>query len=565
MRGFRRRSKSQPAHRAPGQAVVTDDGTPIARATSFSPALSLPTTRVRVTALVSTRQSSARSVSLILGFAALIPFLPAAWSFVQSGIPDVLFTGDGAALELRVLRAVRGVQLLGPYSLFGWSHPGPAYFYLALPFYELAGERGPALNLFALTVNASAAVATILAVRRLFGVVSAIAAAALVTVYVSIGAPFVVTNEWNPILPILPLALLTILAVPFARGDSTGLPALAVLASAIIQTHVGYGAPIAALAAVVLIARKRGGWTPVSRTSRLATAAVLAACWALPLYEAATARRGNIQWLIEFFAPDNLAKQTWTVAWHAVRDQSAVLPVALIRAVAPGIAPPPWLPAVFFLVQCAGLAWIIAASIRHRDRTLAALAAIPLAQWLAAMFAVRAIRQTMEFYLVAWISSIGLVASIVIAVAGARQLERLLGRKGRVVVVVTSLALVVLSFVNGPARPAVVRDRDAALERLAADVEAFVRTRQAEPPVVRIESRETWPSAVAVVLHLHKRGLSIYVDDGWLYVVGDQFAAPDARHAELRFTTAAAVAEGPPDTGLTQIAASKDLVVSFMP
>ena len=34
-------------------------------------------------------------MSLILGFAALIPFVPAAWSFVQSGgIPDVLFTGD---------------------------------------------------------------------------------------------------------------------------------------------------------------------------------------------------------------------------------------------------------------------------------------------------------------------------------------------------------------------------------------------------------------------------------------------------------------------------------------
>jgi hypothetical protein len=127
----------------------------------------------------------------------------------------------------------------------------------------------------------------------------------------------------------------------------------------------------------------------------------------------------------------------------------------------------------------------------------------------------------MEFYLVAWISSFGLVAGIVIAIAGARQLERLLGRNGRVVVVVTSLALVVLSFVNAPARPAVVRDGAAALERLAADVEAFVRTRQAEPPVVRIESRETWPSAVAVVLHLHKRGLSIYVDDKWLYVVGD--------------------------------------------
>lgn len=507
---------------------------------------------------------SARRLSLMLGFAALLPFLPAAWSFLRSGIPDVLFTGDGATLELRALHAVRGVQLLGPYSLFGWSHPGPAYFYLALPFYELAGERGPALNLFALTVNASAAVASVLAMRRLFGVVSALAAAALVTVYVSIGAPFVVTNEWNPILPILPLALLTILTVSFARGESTGLPLMAFLASAIVQTHVGYGAPIAALAVVVLIARRRGSWTPVARRSRIATAAVLAMCWALPLYEAATARPGNIQWLIEFFAPDNLAKQTWTVAWHAVRDQAAVLPVALLRAATPGSVPPPALLAFCFLVQCAALAWIVAASIRRGDGTLGALAAIPLAQWIVALFAVRAIRQTMEFYLVAWISSIGLVAGMVMAAAAARRLERMFGRNGRVLVVVASVALAVLSFVNGPARPAVFRERDTAVERLATDVETFVRTRGGEPPLVRIQSRETWPSAVAVILHLHKRGLPIYVEDRWLYVVGKQFAAADARHPELRFTTAAA-AEGPPDGGLTRIAASKDLVVYFVP
>ena len=37
------------------------------------------------------------------------------------------------------------------------------------------------------------------------------------------------------------------------------------------------------------------------------------------------------------------------------------------------------------------------------------LAAIPLAQWLVAIFAVRAIRQAMEFYLAARISAIGLV------------------------------------------------------------------------------------------------------------------------------------------------------------
>ena len=302
---------------------------------------------------------------------------------------------------------------------------------------------------------------------------------------------------------------------------------------------------------------------PMPRRSRIATAGVLVVCWALPFYEAATARPGNIQWLIEFFAPDNLAKQTWTVAWQAIRDQAAVLPVALIRAVAPGTAVPPLMRTVFFLGQCAGLVWIVATSIRRRDRTLAALAAIPLAQWIVAVFAVRAIRQAMEFYLVAWISSIGLIAGIVIAVAGARQLERTLGRNGRMVVVVSSVALVALSFVNGPAPPSVFRERDAAAERLATDVETFIRTRGGEAPLVRIESRETWPSAVAVILHLHKRGLPIYVEDRWLYVVGNQLAAPDARHAELRFTTAAA--EGPPDSGLTRVAASENLVVSFVP
>jgi len=69
---------------------------------------------------------------------------------------------------------------------------------------------------------------------------------------------------------------------------------------------------------------------------------------------------------------------------------------------------------------------------------------------------------------------------------------------------------------------------------------------------------------VAVILHLHKRGLPIYVEDRWLYVVGNQFAAPDAHHAELRFTTAA-TAEGPPDGGLRRVAASEHLVVSFVP
>src|ERR1700704_6557105 len=163
--------------------------------------------------------------TLLLCVAALVPFVPEVWQFIQRGVPDLLLTGDGAALELGTLRAARGVQLLGPYSRFGWSHPGPAYFYLALPFYESFGQRGPALNVFALVVDGAAAVAIVLTARRLRGGLFALAVAALLAVYSLVGLPFLLANEWNPILPILPLALLTFLAAHLAGGHTRVLPA----------------------------------------------------------------------------------------------------------------------------------------------------------------------------------------------------------------------------------------------------------------------------------------------------------------------------------------------------
>src|SRR5438128_486259 len=109
------------------------------------------------------------SARLALVAAALAPFVPAAMQFVRRGVPDYLFTGDGAILELRTLYAARGTQLLGPYSRFAWSHPGPTFFYLALPIYEAFHERGPALNLFMFLVNLLGAVVIVLLARRLRG------------------------------------------------------------------------------------------------------------------------------------------------------------------------------------------------------------------------------------------------------------------------------------------------------------------------------------------------------------------------------------------------------------
>ena len=49
--------------------------------------------------------------------------------------------GDAGFIELGVMKALRGRATLGPYSRFGWFHPGPALYYLFAPVYALAGSR----------------------------------------------------------------------------------------------------------------------------------------------------------------------------------------------------------------------------------------------------------------------------------------------------------------------------------------------------------------------------------------------------------------------------------------
>ncbi len=183
---------------------------------------------------------AARRWLLLLLAVAAAPFLPGALQFLRHGVPDVMFTGDGAVLELRTLFAAQGRELLGPYSRFQWSHPGPAFFYLAVPLYQLFHQRGPALSLFVLIANFATATALVVTARRLRGDLFALAVAVLLAVYETIAAPFPLSWEWNPMTPILPLALLVFLCVRLGTGALGVLPAVAFVASAIVQTHLGF-------------------------------------------------------------------------------------------------------------------------------------------------------------------------------------------------------------------------------------------------------------------------------------------------------------------------------------
>ena len=76
---------------------------------------------------------------------------------------------DQAILALRVGDAMRFHAEVGPHSRFGWSHPGPALFYLLAPVYSLSGTNPRSLLPGSLLINGVCIVATLLVVHRFVG------------------------------------------------------------------------------------------------------------------------------------------------------------------------------------------------------------------------------------------------------------------------------------------------------------------------------------------------------------------------------------------------------------
>jgi hypothetical protein len=471
---------------------------------------------------------ASRALHAALIAAAVAPWIPDILAFIREGVPDPVYAGDGAALEFGVLHALHGDQLLGPYSRFGWSHPGPAMFYLAAPFYAAFSRHAASLHLFAFVVNIVSALAIVRSVRLLNGALAGLVTAAFLAVFTTVAAPFLPTNVWNPILPMLPLALAFCLAARIARGEERLLPLFAAIASAMVQAHVGYGPAVLALWASAMILRRR--WrssadldpTTVIRT-RWLTCIVLLLCWALPLYEAATTSPGNLQLLTRFFVSTNVAQQSWGLSLMTVTEQLAVAPLSFVRLLLPGLATPST--AVLAAIALGEMAMLIVIchwGVRRREPHWTITATLTIILILISVLAVRAIRGDVHFHLVAWIAVVGLIACLITTGWLVARIERVYGARGRVAVV-TAAALAIGLTMQVPRAP-VIGPSDPGTERLARDVEVYLRTERIARPILRIVTQRTWPSAIGITLFLYKQGVPIAVDPEWRAMVGGPLA-----------------------------------------
>src|SRR3569623_388146 len=112
----------------------------------------------------------------------------------QRAVPS----GDFALLTTDVDRALHLSLSLGPYSRFGWHHPGPMLSYWLAPFWWASGHRYGGLGLGAALLSALTLGAMVAAVGRSLGRNAAWVAAAL-TICFSLSYGLDRLREpWNP-------------------------------------------------------------------------------------------------------------------------------------------------------------------------------------------------------------------------------------------------------------------------------------------------------------------------------------------------------------------------------
>lgn len=215
--------------------------------------------------------------------------------------------GDQALLETGARQALHLARTLGPYSRFGWHHPGPALFYLmALPV-GLFGS-GPGLNVSVALINGGAATATIVYLWRRFGGLAALCSAAAVCGLCLSLSMSAVVSPWNPDVLVLPLVAFVVLWADAIRGHIAALAWSAVLASFLVQSHISTGPfaviMLASAAAGALIVRRRTSPQRL-RSSPLVAAAglvVFIASLMPSVVELFGNRPNNLTLLYRFFA-----------------------------------------------------------------------------------------------------------------------------------------------------------------------------------------------------------------------------------------------------------------------
>lgn len=255
-------------------------------------------------------EASARSARLVrvlavaLVVAALAPIIAVVITRIgRAYIP----TSDIGLIDMRV-RDVWSLHppLVGPYSRYGWSHPGPLMFWLLAIPSGLTGQASWATLVGGALLQGIAIVwIAILAWRRAGLALLAAAMAGVSMIYASTGS-WVVLEPWNPHIAMPFFALFVFQAWLFATGDHRILLGAVVSGSFLVQTHVGYAPLVAVVTAVavfyVVADFRRNAADLADMKARVRRAAiVLVVLWSPAIVESFEHPPGNLARVVHYF------------------------------------------------------------------------------------------------------------------------------------------------------------------------------------------------------------------------------------------------------------------------
>lgn len=351
----------------------------------------------------------------------LVPLVLAAVFVVATAGAKYVPTADNALIELNTRDVGRHPVLVGLVSRDGWSHPGPALFYLLAAPYRLMGGASIALPVGAVAINAAAIVGMAVVARRRGGLSLMLLTLLGTGLLLRALGPQFLLDPWNPYIPVLAFGFVVFLTWAMTCGETWALPVAAGVGSFCIQTHVGYlplVVPLlvwgfAWLAWSLVRARRRAA---LARAC-LVTVAVLVVLWLPPLIDEVLHSPGNLTAIADYFRDSGKSSHTLAEGYRVVGAQFGVTPEWLT-----GLDPPsPFtgepsslrsIPAPLLLIPLAVSAFVLWRRRGPEARRLVATLGLAL------VLGVLAVAQTLGevfAYRLRWTWVLAMVAAVVVA------------------------------------------------------------------------------------------------------------------------------------------------------
>jgi hypothetical protein len=212
--------------------------------------------------------------------------------------------GD-VALELLRSRDVWGhTPFVGPFSRYGWSHPGPALFFIFSIPAHFPINPSLALSLFSLILKWTPLATALIIILRKMGRTPAIVFAAFANLFLLHHRDEIWTI-WNPTIGLC-LFILLVIAVCALPDNSKTLVFSLFAGSILIQSHIGFVIPVATLILLAswkfFLAQRKGQHRHWIRTL-VVSGTLTSLLWLPPIFDSISGS-GNLQDVFSFFVSD---------------------------------------------------------------------------------------------------------------------------------------------------------------------------------------------------------------------------------------------------------------------